>query len=122
MAVVPRVVIVGGGMGGIAAATKLARAPVEVTLVDSRNYYLFQPLIYEVAGAIVNIEDVTHAIRGLLRGPPGQVGSVASISNHRGHKTDTSGTTRASPRRIVTDEKGLISRKNCRRVIARVRA
>ena len=63
----PRVVIVGGGMGGIAAAKKLAHAPVEVTIVDSRNYYLFQPLIYEVAGAIVNIEDVTHAIRGLLR-------------------------------------------------------
>ena len=68
MAAVPRVVIVGGGMGGIAAAKKLAHAPVQVTLVDSRNYYLFQPLIYEVAGAIVNIEDVTHAIRGLLRG------------------------------------------------------
>ena len=68
MAVVPRVVIVGGGMGGIAAAKKLAQAPVEVTLVDSRNYYLFQPLIYEVAGAIVNVEDVTHTIRGLLRG------------------------------------------------------
>ena len=65
---VPRVVIVGGGMGGIAAAKALARAPVEVTLVDGRNYYLFQPLIYEVAGAIVNIEDITHAIRGLLRG------------------------------------------------------
>jgi NADH dehydrogenase len=62
------VVIVGGGMGGIAAAKKLAHAPVDVTLVDSRNYHLFQPLIYEVAGAIVNIEDVTHAIRGLLRG------------------------------------------------------
>jgi NADH dehydrogenase len=63
-----RVVIVGGGMGGIAAARKLARAPVEVTLVDSRNYYLFQPLIYEVAGAILNVEDITHSIRGLLRG------------------------------------------------------
>lgn len=63
-----RVVIVGGGMGGIAAAKALARAPVEITLVDSRNYYLFQPLLYEIAGAIVNIEDVTHAIRGLLRG------------------------------------------------------
>jgi NADH:ubiquinone reductase (H+-translocating) len=64
----PSVVIVGGGMGGIAAARKLARAPVEVTLVDGRNYYLFQPLIYEVAGAILNVEDITHSIRGLLRG------------------------------------------------------
>jgi NADH:ubiquinone reductase (H+-translocating) len=64
----PRVLIVGGGMGGIAAARALARAPVEVTLIDSRNYYLFQPLLYEVAGAIVSVEDVTHTIRGLLRG------------------------------------------------------
>jgi NADH dehydrogenase len=64
----PHVVIVGGGMGGIAAARKLARAPVEVTLVDARNYYLFQPLIYQVAGGMSNLEDITHSIRGLLRG------------------------------------------------------
>ena len=64
----PKVVIVGGGMGGIAAAKKLARAPVDVTLVDAHNYYLFQPLLYEVAGAIVSVEDITHTIRGLLRG------------------------------------------------------
>ena len=64
----PRVVIVGGGMGGIAAARKLARAPIEVELVDARNYYLFQPLIYQVAGGMSNVEDITHSIRGLLRG------------------------------------------------------
>ena len=64
----PRVVIVGGGMGGIAAARKLARAPIEVRLVDARNYYLFQPLIYQVAGGMSNAEDITHSIRGLLRG------------------------------------------------------
>jgi NADH:ubiquinone reductase (H+-translocating) len=64
----PSVVIVGGGMGGIAAARRLAQAPVEVTLVDARNYYVFQPLIYEVANALLNVEDVAHSIRGLLRG------------------------------------------------------
>ena len=64
----PRVVIVGGGMGGIQAAKTLAKTPVEVTLVDARNYYLFQPLIYEVANALLNVEDVAHSIRGLLRG------------------------------------------------------
>ena len=62
----PTVVIVGGGMGGIAAARKLARAPVEVTVVDARNYYLFQPLIYQVAAGMSNVEDITHSIRGLL--------------------------------------------------------
>jgi NADH:quinone reductase (non-electrogenic) len=64
----PKVVIVGGGMGGIQAAKALAKAPVDVTLVDARNYYLFQPLIYEVANALLNVEDVAHSIRGLLRG------------------------------------------------------
>jgi len=62
------VLIVGAGMGGIAAARELARAPVDVILVDARNYYLFQPLIYEVANALLNVEDVAHSIRGLLRG------------------------------------------------------
>jgi NADH dehydrogenase len=79
MASAPRVLIVGGGMGGIAAAKELAHAPVEVTLVDSRNYYLFQPLIYEVAGAIVNVEDVTHAIRGLLRRQPNAHVRLATV-------------------------------------------
>src|SRR5512144_1690717 len=64
----PRVVIVGGGMGGIQAAKTLAKTPVDVTLVDERNYYLFQPLIYEVANALLSVEDVAHSIRGLLRG------------------------------------------------------
>ena len=86
MPVAPRVIIVGGGMGGIAAAKELAHAPVEVTLVDSRNYSLFQPLIYEVAGAIVNIEDVTHAIRSLLRGQTNariRLGTAVSVELER---------------------------------------
>ena len=46
-----RVVIVGGGFGGLYAARALARAPVEITLVDRRNHHLFQPLLYQVATA-----------------------------------------------------------------------
>jgi NADPH-dependent 2,4-dienoyl-CoA reductase/sulfur reductase-like enzyme len=42
----PRVVIVGGGFGGLCAAKALAKAPVEVTLIDRHNYHLFQPLLY----------------------------------------------------------------------------
>jgi NADH:quinone reductase (non-electrogenic) len=63
----PRVVIVGGGMGGIQAAKTLATAPVDITLVSPHNYYLFQPLIYEVANALLPAEDVAHSIRGMLR-------------------------------------------------------
>src|SRR5216684_1934820 len=44
-----RVVILGGGFGGLVAAQKLKRAPVEVTLIDRRNFHLFQPLLYQVA-------------------------------------------------------------------------
>ena len=86
MAANPRVVIVGGGMGGIQAAKTLARAPVDVTLVDQRNYYLFQPLIYEVATALLNVEDVAHSIRGLLRGRRNvhfRLGTASSVDWHR---------------------------------------
>ena len=82
----PRVVIVGGGMGGIQAAKTIATASVEVTLVDARNYYLFQPLIYEVANALLNVEDVAHSIRGLLRGRRNvqfRLGTVSSVDWHR---------------------------------------
>ena len=81
-----RVVIVGGGMGGIQAAKELANAPVEVTLVDTRNYYLFQPLVYEVANALLNVEDVAHSIRGLLRGRRHahfRLGTATNVDWHR---------------------------------------
>ena len=82
----PRVVIVGGGMGGIEAAKTLTKAPVDVTVVDARNYYLFQPLIYEVANALLNVEDVAHSIRGLLRGRRNlhfRLGVASSVDWHR---------------------------------------
>jgi len=54
---VPHVVIVGGGFGGLQAALHLARHPVNVTLVDRRNFHLFQPLAYQVAtGALAPAE------------------------------------------------------------------
>ena len=65
----PSVVIV-AEMAGFAAARKLERASVEVTLVDGRNYHLFQPLIYEVAGAILNVE-VLGAEGDQVPGPGG---------------------------------------------------
>jgi len=48
-----RVVILGGGFGGLNAAQKLKRAPVDVTLIDRRNFHLFQPLLYQVATALL---------------------------------------------------------------------
>jgi NADH dehydrogenase FAD-containing subunit len=63
----PRVVIVGAGFGGLAAAKALKRAPVEVTVIDRRNYHLFQPLLYQVATAALSPADIAQPIRGILR-------------------------------------------------------
>jgi NADH dehydrogenase len=65
--VLPRVVIVGGGFGGLNAARELARAPVRVTLIDRRNHHLFQPLLYQVATAALNPSDIAIPIRRILR-------------------------------------------------------
>ena len=63
----PRVVIVGGGFGGLYAARALRRAPVEVTVVDRRNHHVFQPLLYQVAMAALSPADIASPIRWILR-------------------------------------------------------
>jgi NADH dehydrogenase len=63
----PRVVIIGGGFGGLNAARRLHRAPVRITLIDRRNHHLFQPLLYQVATAALNPSDIASPIRRILR-------------------------------------------------------
>jgi NADH dehydrogenase len=63
----PHVVIVGGGFGGLAAAHAMRNAPVRVTLIDRSNHYLFQPLLYQVATAMLAPGDIAAPIRHLLR-------------------------------------------------------
>jgi NADH dehydrogenase len=62
-----RVVVVGGGFGGLFAARTLKRAPVEVTLIDRVNHHLFQPLLYQVATGVLSEGEVAPAIRSVLR-------------------------------------------------------
>ncbi len=62
-----RVVIVGAGFGGLAAARALARSPARVTVVDRRNHHLFQPLLYQVATAGLSPADIAAPIRAILR-------------------------------------------------------
>jgi len=61
-----RVLILGGGFGGLLAAQKLKRAPAEVTLLDRRNFHLFQPLLYQVATGSLSPGDIAAPLRGVL--------------------------------------------------------
>ena len=66
----PRVVIVGGGFGGLAAANELRGAPVDITLVDRRNHHLFQPLLYQVATTSLGPSEIAWPIRQLVHKRP----------------------------------------------------
>jgi len=65
-----RVVVIGGGFAGINAAMQLAKLPVDVTLVDRKNYHTFQPLLYQVALAVLSPADIAQPIRSILRDHP----------------------------------------------------
>ena len=62
-----RVVILGGGFAGINAAQELAKLPLDVTMVDRKNYHLFQPLLYQVALAVLSPADIAQPIRAQSR-------------------------------------------------------
>src|SRR5690348_6924345 len=62
-----KVVILGGGFGGLVAAQKLKRAPVDVTLIDRRNFHLFQPLLYQVATGALSPGEIASPLRHVLR-------------------------------------------------------
>ena len=65
MSVRPHVVIVGSGFGGLNAATRLAAAPVDITVIDRDNYHGFWPLLYQVATAGLAADDIAHPIRSI---------------------------------------------------------
>jgi NADH dehydrogenase len=82
----PRVVVVGAGFGGLAVVHGLRGADVDVTLVDRHNYHLFQPLLYQVASAVLNPSDIAYPVRGVLRGIPNcdfRLAEVTGVDHER---------------------------------------
>ena len=74
------VVIVGGGFGGLQAARKLARAGVDVTIVDRRNFHHFQPLGYQVATGALSAAEVAHALRPIFKRHPNAEVMLAEVT------------------------------------------
>src|SRR3546814_12647725 len=70
MAVVPKIVVVGAGFGGLEVVRNLSGKPVDITLIDRNNFHTFQPLLYQVATAGLNAADVATVVRGQLQRQP----------------------------------------------------
>src|SRR5260370_25935821 len=82
----PHIVIVGAGFGGLSAALRLAGADADVTVIDRRNYHLFQPLLYQVATAGLSPAQIASPIRAILRRAPNVrvvLGKVNGIDKQR---------------------------------------
>jgi len=92
----PRVVVVGGGFAGINAALALGKLPVDVTVVDRRNHHIFQPLLYQVALAVLSPANIAQPIRMILRNNSNTevlMDEVVAIDSHARRLDLSSGTT-----------------------------
>src|SRR5437667_10167669 len=90
MAARHRVVILGGGVGGLSAAQKLKRAQVDVTLIDRRNFHLFQPLLYQVATGSLSPGEIASPLRGVLSAQKNArvlLGTVVDVDPESKHVT-----------------------------------
>src|SRR4051794_27798625 len=88
MSDVARVVVIGAGFGGLAAAKGLAGAPVDVTIVDRHNFHTFSPLLYQVATAGLGSEDIAPNVRGIVQRASNVQARLATV-----HDVDLTGRT-----------------------------
>jgi len=82
----PRIIIVGGGFAGLAAAKALKKAPAEIILIDRTNHHVFQPLLYQVATSVLAPSQIGFPIRGILRNQKNTVviqGEVTGVDKDR---------------------------------------
>jgi NADH dehydrogenase len=89
----PHIVILGAGFGGLFAARCLGKANAKVTVIDRHNYHLFQPLLYQVAGAALSPSDVSWPIRSLLKGQSNTQVVMAEVQDIR-----------KDERQVITDQ------------------
>ncbi|GAA3942051.1 NAD(P)/FAD-dependent oxidoreductase [Chitinophaga oryziterrae] len=80
---VPRVVIVGGGFGGINLAKKLKNAPVQIVMLDRNNYHLFQPLLYQVSTAGLEADSIAFPLRGIFKSQKNFIFRMAEVTGLR---------------------------------------
>jgi NADH dehydrogenase len=80
---VPRVVIVGGGFGGINLAKKLKNAPVQIVMLDRNNYHLFQPLLYQVSTAGLEADSIAFPLRGIFKNQKNLIFRMAEVTGLR---------------------------------------
>lgn len=80
---VPRVVIVGGGFGGINLAKKLKNAPVQIVMLDRNNYHLFQPLLYQVSTAGLEADSIAFPLRGIFKNQKNFIFRMAEVTGVR---------------------------------------
>src|SRR3954466_7267010 len=76
----PTVVIVGAGFGGLAAEKALRASGARVVIVDRVNYHTFQPLLYQVATAGLDADDIAYSIRGIVRKGPASEVRMATVT------------------------------------------
>src|SRR5262245_48096739 len=76
----PRVLVLGGGFGGIGAVKELKKADADVVLVDKHDYHTFQPLLYQVATDLIETTTVGHQLRDLFRGHDNVTVHEATVS------------------------------------------
>jgi NADH dehydrogenase FAD-containing subunit len=108
----PRVVILGGGFGGLSAARALARVGVHVTLIDRHNYHLFQPLLYQVATAALAPNTIAAPVRAILRAQHNATVLMGNVTGIRGTPTRRSVSQTGSQPRPSDRATGPVTRRS----------